>query len=227
MTQVPHKGAKAPAADTDELDPTSMAAIRSLLVAEPDAFDSARTVRPARQQKPVAPPPRREAPQAAKPANRSGAARKTMPAPAPEDAAQDTAAAGVKGRLTGYRPKARHILLVCVAALIVLRPWLILGLLVLSSIMMIGVFLILGYDGFWRRAMAVARWYARRRPSRAAVLHQKLDRFAMKWDSILDRFPEGSVDGLYLPDFGELAQADARHDAAMDRRLDKLRSSQG
>jgi len=42
------------------------------------------------------------------------------------------------------------------------------------------------------------------------------------WDGILDRFPEGTVDGLYLPDFGELAAADDRHTEAMDRRLSGL-----
>ena len=45
----------------------------------------------------------------------------------------------------------------------------------------------------------------------------------MKWDAVLDRFPEGTVDGLYLPDFGEMAAAEARHDAALDRRFDRLR----
>lgn len=45
----------------------------------------------------------------------------------------------------------------------------------------------------------------------------------MKWDAVLDRFPEGTVDGLYLPDFGEMAEAEARHDAALDRRFDRLR----
>jgi hypothetical protein len=35
----------------------------------------------------------------------------------------------------------------------------------------------------------------------------------------LDRFPEGTVDSLYLPDISELASAEARHDAAMERRL--------
>ncbi|WP_394415134.1 hypothetical protein [Sulfitobacter sp. 1A12126] len=87
----------------------------------------------------------------------------------------------------------------------------------------LGVFLALGYDGFWQRAMALGRWYAARRPERAAALHARLDAFAMKWDAVLDRFPEGTVDGLYLPDFGEMAAAEARHDAALDRRFDRLR----
>ena len=48
----------------------------------------------------------------------------------------------------------------------------------------------------------------------------------MKWDAVLDRFPEGTVDGLYLPDFGEMAAAETRYDEALDRRFDSLRNSE-
>jgi hypothetical protein len=113
------------------------------------------------------------------------------------------------------------------ALLVLFRPWLVVGVLLLTVFLILGVFLALGYDGFWRRGMAIGRWYAGRRPERAADLHNRLDAFAIKWDAILDRFPEGTVDGLYLPDFGEMAAADARHDAAMARRFDSLRNSEG
>lgn len=89
-------------------------------------------------------------------------------------------------------------------------------------IIITGVFLTVGYDGFWQGMIKFGRWYANRRPARAALLHARLDRFAVAWDGILDRFPEGTVDGLYLPDFGELAAADDRHTEAMDRRLSGL-----
>ena len=111
--------------------------------------------------------------------------------------------------------------------LIYFRPWLILGVLILSTLLIAGVFLILGYDGFWQRAMTMARWYAQRHPQRAAELHRKLDGFAMKWDAILDRFPEGSVDGLYLPDFGDAAAAEDRNNAVIDRRFSQLDNPQG
>ncbi|MCX7568219.1 hypothetical protein OS189_17900 [Sulfitobacter sp. F26169L] len=119
----------------------------------------------------------------------------------------------------GYRPKPAHIALGGFALLVLLRPWLVLGLVFLMLFIVVGVFLILGYDGFWQRVMKFGRWYANRRPARAAVLHARLDRFAVGWDAVLDRFPEGTVDGLYLPDFGELATADQRHGEAMERRL--------
>ncbi|MGB3243322.1 MAG: hypothetical protein WBB25_02215, partial [Sulfitobacter sp.] len=87
-------------------------------------------------------------------------------------------------------------------------------------------FLFLGYDGFWRRAMRVSRWYARQHPSRSGEIDRKLDNFAMKFDAFLDRFPEGSVDGLYLPDFGDRAEAEGRHDEALDRRFNSLRENE-
>jgi hypothetical protein len=122
-------------------------------------------------------------------------------------------------RIRAYRPTPMQIFLAVLALIVVTRPWLVLGLLFLSIIILTGVFLITGYDGFWQGVVRISRWYANRRPARAAVIHARLDRFAVRWDSILDRFPEGTVDALYLPDFGDLAQADVRHGEALDRRL--------
>ncbi|KKK78222.1 hypothetical protein LCGC14_2845720 [marine sediment metagenome] len=129
-------------------------------------------------------------------------------------------------KLPDWRPSPGMITLAVLALLVVLRPWLVLGLILLMVFITLGVFLALGYDGFWQRAMALGRWYAGRRPERAARIHARLDAFAMRWDAVLDRFPEGTVDGLYLPDFGEMAAADLRHDEALDRRFDSLRNSE-
>lgn len=126
---------------------------------------------------------------------------------------------GLLGRISRIRPSPRHIILAVLVLFAVMRPWLVLGLVVFVTIVLIGVFLIAGYDGFWQGVVKANRWYAKRRPSRAAALHERLDRFAVRWDSILDRFPEGTVDGFYLPDFAELASADLRHDEAVERRL--------
>ena len=131
----------------------------------------------------------------------------------------------LKERVMAYRPSRVHLIIGGSLLLVVFRPWLVVGLIFLLIVVTLGVFWVLGYDGFWRRSMALGRWYARCRPARAALIHRKLDSFAMKWDSVLDRLPEGKVDGLYLPDFGELAAADRRHDIAMDKRLDGLREN--
>lgn len=132
----------------------------------------------------------------------------------------------LKAQITGYRPTPRHILLASAALLIVFRPWLVVGLVLLALMLLALTFLVLGYDGFWLRAMGAARWYANRNPDRAGELNRKFDTFALKWDAFLDRFPEGTVDGLYLPDLGDIAQRDARHEEALDRRMQNLRETE-
>ncbi|MCX7561874.1 hypothetical protein OS190_20115 [Sulfitobacter sp. F26204] len=208
-----------------ELDPEALAAIRNLLetesavapqpVAERQAEKASRTAAVAPETTRVPTQQRRHDPL-------------TPPEPAPK--AKPSPAASIEGgrvarlkaSILGYRPTARHLVWASVGLLVVLRPWLAVGLLLLTLFTLTVIFLILGYDGFWQRAMGLARWYAGRQPKRAAVLHRKLDAFAMKWDAILDFFPEGSVDGLYLPDFGDLATAETRHDAALERRFANL-----
>ena len=153
----------------------------------------------------------RRAPRAEKPETQRAMPPQTAPS-------QD----GIVAQIKGYRPKPAHIALAAVVLLVVMRPWLVLGLTFLLLFVMIGVFLFAGYDGFWQGVIKVSRWYAKRRPERAAIVHARLDRFAVRWDAILDRFPEGTVDALYLPDFGDLATADKRHAEAMERRLSGL-----
>ena len=126
---------------------------------------------------------------------------------------------GLIEQVKSYRPTRAHLVFAAFAALVLFRPWLVFGILFLTGFIMVGVLLITGYDGFWQGIIRISRWYTKRRPERAEAVYQKLDRFAVRWDAILDRFPEGTVDGLYLPDFGELATADQRHEEAMDRRM--------
>ena len=222
------------AAEAEGLDPNALAAIRTLIEtqAEPAAPPvAARTVRQAQEVTAAHPAPPRAAPKAAP----QQQAAPTQPEPQPQPQPYQTAAAAprapglvarTRARITGYRPTVRHILLASLALLVLFRPWLVVGMVLMTIFTFVGLLLVLGYDGFWQRSMAIARWYARRRPSRAVELHRKLDSFAMKWDAVLDRFPEGTVDALYLPDFGELAVADKRHEEAMDRRLGKLREGE-
>lgn len=245
MTSAPKTTSSDAAVGGPDLDAESLSAIRSILTEQEApaprksfrrAADPAPEVRqpaevPARKAQALPrlrPADSHTATPAPKPAKRGLSLRRKAPAAAkPAPAAQPRPVAqrdegSLIGRIQSYRPTPAHIALGVFALLVLLRPWLVIGLLVLSVIIMVGVFLIVGYDGFWKGVMKLGRWYSARRPERAAVLNARLDRFAMKWDAILDRFPEGSVDGLYLPDFGELAMADTRHAEAMERRLSDL-----
>ncbi len=213
------------------LDDESLLAIRSL-VSEQPATDPARRDQPSRTVDGPAAPQRNQRkadslPPLAEPhgdtaerSPRKVADRKRSVRPA------GGALAGLRARVRGYRPKPTHIALALLLLLVVFRPWLMFGLIFVTLVIITGVFLITGYDGFWHGVIRISRWYARRNPARAGVIHRRLDGFAMRWDAVLDRFPEGTVDGLYLPDFGGLATADARHDEAMERRLAGLRRNE-
>ena len=216
---------------SDELDPNSLAAIRDLLAGE-EQVDPQATVAPGAAEGALA-----QAAAAVKKTKRSLLSpllpqkqidqtprKKVKPAKPTSDGS------GIldqlKAKVMGYRPTLKHIVLASLALLVFFRPWLFVGLLVLFVFVMIGVFLILGYDGFWRRTLGLAHWYAAKNPSRSAEVHKKLDNFAMRYDAFLDRFPEGTVDGLYLPDLSALAAAEASHDEALDRRFESLRENE-
>ncbi len=222
-----------PAVEDAPLDAESMAAIRSMLeddapAAEPEPAPRPQEAMPAEPIATAMPaakgekrdrlPPISAAPEpTAKP-------KKPQKAPRAPGRMSKLAAPYV-ARVKGYRPTPKHMIIAALALLVFFRPWLVVGIVLLSLLIFVGVFLILGYDGFWQRGMAVARWYAGRNPERAAEMHIRLDRFAMKWDAVLDRFPDGTVDGLYLPDFQEIAAAEERHEAALDRRLKDIREN--
>jgi len=128
-----------------------------------------------------------------------------------------------RASLSSYRPSRRSVMIASAVLFVLLFPWLVFWTVFLSVFVLVGVFLALGHDGFWLRVTDLVQAYTSRFPERAGPLHRKLDAFAMKWDTILDRFPDGSVDGLYMPDFNDLAQAESRYDAALDRRFADLR----
>ncbi|MEP2681852.1 MAG: hypothetical protein ABJP44_09245 [Sulfitobacter sp.] len=188
-----------------ELDPTALSAIRNVM-AEGHAGTGMDTPEP--------------------PAKHPQSGRNAFPELPEPEVAKGKSARRLPLKMPKKRPSPRAVMLSLLALAVIMQPWLVLGVVFIAVFVTLGVFLALGYDGFWGRAMALGRWYAARRPERAAALHARLDAFAMKWDAVLDRFPEGMVDGLYLPDFGEMAAAETRYDEALDRRFDSLRNSE-
>ncbi|MEM7520430.1 MAG: hypothetical protein AAF307_05270 [Pseudomonadota bacterium] len=220
----------APNPASAELDPHALSAIRDLMQQE-SAPQPRRTltrlVHSAALKQPLEPAePEAPAPRMQPVSERRPAASAAFEEVAPQEAIKARSSgriSRVKARLTGYRPTSKHILVALAALIVFFRPWLVVGLVFIALMATVCVFLIFGYDGFWQRVLGFARWYADRRPARAQELHRKLDSFALKWDAFLDRFPEGTVDGLYLPDLSDLAKADARHEEAVDRRLSGLR----
>lgn len=204
---------KADTSTAPELDAASRSAIRNLMqdAQESEQPRSAQATMAMSQEPAVKP-------------RRMG--RGTFPDLSAPETAQCKSRKPLALNLPKKRPSLRAVVLSLLVLTVILQPWLVLGVVVGTIFVTLGVFFALGYDSFWQRAMAFGRRYAGRRPARAVRLHARLDAFAMKWDAVLDRFPEGTVDGLYLPDFGEMAAADMRHDEALARRFDRLRETE-
>lgn len=124
--------------------------------------------------------------------------------------------------LRGFQPTTRHLALASAALLFVVRPhWFVIGAL-LALLLVIGTFMTLGADRIWHGILAWLDRVEARDPARAAALRCKLDRFACRWDGVLDIFPDGMVDSLYMPDFQAMKQAEANHDAVVSDRLNRM-----
>jgi hypothetical protein len=125
-------------------------------------------------------------------------------------------------RLRGFRPSTRHLAIVSMLLLVVVRPhWFVIGAVLMLAVV-IGSFMILGADRIWHGVLKRLRRIEATNPARAARLRTRLDGFAYRWDGFLDLFPDGMVDGLYMPDFQSMEQSDDRHLRAMSERLDRM-----
>lgn len=161
----------------------------------------------------------------------------TQPAPRrraldlPDLASQDTpvqkkdffgAPRGLMSGLRGFQPKTRHLALASAALLFVLRPhWFAIGG-GIALALITGTFLTLGADRIWT---AVSNRLARIEATdklRAETLRAKLDVLAYRWDSVLDLFPDGMVDGLYMPDFQTLRMTEVEHQEVVAERLHRM-----
>lgn len=125
-------------------------------------------------------------------------------------------------RVRHFRPSTRHLALASVALLIVLRPYWFLIIGVLFAACVFVAFLIFGSNRIWRGVLSFLVRIAAREPERATHLRARLDRFAYRWDGFLDYFPDGMVDGLYMPDFQDMQTGDAAHTHAMTERLSRM-----
>jgi len=156
--------ARGRAAARDTETPRDVAPMRTkasvfpqLTTAEPDPIAAGVAPKPAKRGLSLR---RKQA--SSEPAARPAAA---APRPVAEDMIGETS-----GGIKGYRPKPAHIVLALFGLLVLFRPWLVLGLTLLFAFILVGVFLIVGYDGFWKGVMKAGRRYATRRPEQAAKL---------------------------------------------------------
>lgn len=171
------------------------------------------------------------------PRNPTNAAPKSaQPAPAAAPKAKRAARRSVKAALPKVAlPKLptpafirfitpRLLATLVLVGLAMLYPALIVVPFVLTLVGVTGAFVLLGSDRVWNGVSRALNRYERRAPKRAAKLLDRLDAFAVHWDAFLDRFPEGAVDGLYMPDFANYDDTRAQQDAALDARLERMHS---
>lgn len=119
--------------------------------------------------------------------------------------------------------KRRHFLLIGFVAAVVFFPKVVVFSVLFSLLMVVMAFYIAGGEQIWRGVILGLHDLAERDPRRAARIRYRLDKLANTWDGILDKFPTGSVDSLYMPDFQALSLDEARNEVRLKERLERLR----
>ncbi|MFK7938534.1 MAG: hypothetical protein AB8B82_04085 [Roseovarius sp.] len=122
----------------------------------------------------------------------------------------------VKARIAGYRPTLKHIAIAGFVLVMVLRPWLIPGILFVTFWVGLIAWLTVGPDRMmeiisngWDRLSA-------RNPAMAERMRQRGDAFALRFDAMLDRLPDSWAEKLALPDMSKPVHADKDLDNAPD-----------
>lgn len=120
------------------------------------------------------------------------------------------------------RIKRKHVAAAALVALALIKPlWVLFAVLALV-LLIAAAFYFAGGEKIWRGVMLALHNLSDTDPDRAVRIRARLDRFAVKWDTFLDRFPDGMVDGLYLPDFQVLSQDEALNEKRIAERLERL-----
>ena len=109
-------------------------------------------------------------------------------------------ASGLKARILAYRPTRKHILIAAFVLIMVMRPWLIPGLLFIAFWVGLIIWLTLGPDRVTEWAQSAWERLNRRKPELADRLRQRADAFALRFDALLDKLPDSWAEKLALPD---------------------------
>jgi hypothetical protein len=127
--------------------------------------------------------------------------------------------------LRTFRPTKKHVAWVVVAGLVLYRPLMVPLVALLLVWLVLIAYLTLGPDrwgeiigGAWQRLHA-------RKPELADRVRQRADRFAEKFDRVLDWLPASWADRLALPDFSAQAEAEENLPDPFDRLAAEARRS--
>ena len=120
--------------------------------------------------------------------------------------------------------KRKYVIWASLALIAVIRPLWLFTPFLLTLFAFLGAIVLFGAGRTWRAVMRVFKLFVRQSPEKAHRFAKRMDRVALRWDGFLDRFPEGSVDGLYLPDFQSIQDVEKQHDVAVDARLSRMQA---
>lgn len=128
--------------------------------------------------------------------------------------------------LLAFRPTTRHLAIVSVLLLFVVRPnWFVIGGAVLITLIL-GLFICVGARRIWGGLLNAVALIEQSDMARGARLRHSLDRFACRWDRVLDMLPDGMADDLYMPDFQQRpGEVEARHAQAVEERFERMKHS--
>ena len=166
--------------------------------------------------------PRRVATRPARPIQQRAKAQTFEPLAAPDEDAKAKPVAREKRRFQ-WPLRRQHYIMVALIVSAVLFPRLTLFALVTVVTLLLLSIYIAGGEQIFRGIVLALHDLAETDPRRAVRLRAKIDRFITGWDSVLDRFPAGTVDRLYMPDFQAISYDEARNEARLKERLERLR----
>lgn len=121
-----------------------------------------------------------------------------------------------------YRPNRKVIIRTSLLLLLILHPFWVIGIVLLSVLCAVGALVFLGPDTVWRKIIAYYRFVAQRHSRLARVVRARAYVLARKWDRWVQYLPEGIGQALKSPDLRTIAAEDGLHETAMAQRLSRL-----
>lgn len=132
------------------------------------------------------------------------------------------AGGSLKDRITAYRPTRKHLLIAGVVLVMLIRPWLIPGILFVTFWVVLIAWLTLGPDRIMEWMGNAWDRLSTRNPAMAERMRQRGDAFALRFDAMLDKLPDSWAEKLALPDMSRPIEADKDLSAEPDP-FDKLK----
>ena len=100
-----------------------------------------------------------------------------------------------------HPPTRKQILFGALVLLILLRPWLVFWVVLLTLVFLVIVYLSLGPDACAEKTVKSYQWIAGKWPETAEKLRRSASTLFKRIGVLLDKLPERWTEGIYLPDF--------------------------